>query len=181
MTDTYDTAAEAEADRAQQLSLLSALNATGRALRRDECGAWCISGERGSIHTWGDGKSWVLYVACRSARHWTSTKPRLGFCEMRLDCETEGTLRLHRLPTAEQAAVIRDVLGIEKRREISDATRERLRAFAFERSTRREAVSSSEETSGRPSPPGGVASVASARYRRRPAGGPRARRCDGAC
>ena len=80
-----------------------------------------------------------MSLAGRRGIGWTSTKPRLGFCEMRLDCETEGTLRLHRLPTAEQAAVIRDVLGIDKRREISDATRERLRAFAIERSTRREA------------------------------------------
>jgi hypothetical protein len=45
---------------------------------------------------------------------------------------------VHQLPTPEQAAVIRDVLGIRKHREISDATRRRLRAFAFERSTRSE-------------------------------------------
>jgi hypothetical protein len=44
MGDTYDSAAEAEADRAQQLALLAALNATERALRRDECGAWRING-----------------------------------------------------------------------------------------------------------------------------------------
>jgi hypothetical protein len=144
MTDTYDTAAEAEADRAQQLAMLSALNAMSRALRRDECGAWCISGKRGSIHTWGDGKTWVLYVSCRSVRHWTSTKPRLGFCEMRLDCENEGTLRLHHLPTPKEAAVIRDALGIRKRRELSDATLEQLKAYAFGRGLRYEAVSSSE-------------------------------------
>jgi hypothetical protein len=39
--------------------LLKALNVWDRAPWRDECGAWGISGERGSIHTWGDGKSWV--------------------------------------------------------------------------------------------------------------------------
>jgi hypothetical protein len=89
MADTYDTLAEAEADRAQQKALLTALGGWDRALRRDECGAWTISGGRGSIHTYGDNASWILYVACRSTLHWTHTKRRLTFCEMLLDCEDE--------------------------------------------------------------------------------------------
>ena len=64
ITDTYDTAAEAAADRAQQQSLLTALNGWERALRRDECGAWRINGKHGTVHTRGDGKTWVLFVAC---------------------------------------------------------------------------------------------------------------------
>jgi hypothetical protein len=55
--------------------------------------------------------------------------------------DDEAVLRLHRLPTLEQAAVIREVLGIRKQQEISAATLDRLRAFAFERSTRGEAIS----------------------------------------
>jgi hypothetical protein len=128
MTDTYDTAEEAEADRAQQLALLSALNATSTALRRDECGAWRISGQSGSIHTWGDGKTWVLYVACRSARHWTYTKRKLAFCQLRQDGDDEGCLRLLQLPTPKHAAFIRDALGIRKRPELSPDERERRRA-----------------------------------------------------
>ena len=118
MADTYDTAAEAEADRAQQKALLTALNGWDRALRRDECGAWCISGKAGSIHTWGDGKTWMLFVACHSARHWTATKQRLAFCAVTQDGEDEGCLRLHQLPTVAQAAIIRDALGIRKRAEL---------------------------------------------------------------
>jgi hypothetical protein len=114
---TYDSAAEAEADRTQQKELLTALNGWDRALRRDECGAWTISGEHGTIHTWGDGKTWVLYIACRSDYHWKHTKKRLGFCELRLDCDGEGTVRLHQLPTPKQAEVIRDILGVRKRME----------------------------------------------------------------
>ena len=136
---TYDSAAEADADRAQQKELLTALRASDRALRRDECGAWCISGERGSVHTWGDGKTWVLFVSCRSVRHWTATKARFSFCKVTQDGDDEGCLRLFNLPTPDQAAIIRNVLGIRKRQEISDATRERLRAFAFERNPRNEA------------------------------------------
>jgi hypothetical protein len=114
---TYDSPAEAEADRAQQKQLLTALNGWDRALRRDECGAWTIIGKQGSIHTWGDGKSWVLFVACRSRQHWTLTKKRLAFCKVTQDGEDEGCLRLHQLPTPEQAEVIRDILGVRKRME----------------------------------------------------------------
>jgi hypothetical protein len=59
---TYETAADAEADRAQQLRLLAALGAWDRALRRDELAAWCITGTRGRIYTAGDGKTWVKAV-----------------------------------------------------------------------------------------------------------------------
>jgi hypothetical protein len=124
--DTYDSVADA--DRAQQKALLTALGGWDRALRRDECGAWCIMGKTGKVYSWGDGKAWVLWVGCRSARHWTAAKKRLDFCEVTQDCEEEGCLRLHELPTPEQALVIRDVLGIQKRREVSPETLELLRA-----------------------------------------------------
>src|SRR4051812_13401857 len=78
-------ATDANVDRVQQNCLLAALNAWSRALRRDECGAWCIHGKRGSVHTWGDGKSWVLFVAARSRRHWAATKVRLSFCGVTQD------------------------------------------------------------------------------------------------
>ena len=58
---------------------------------------------------------------------------------MTQDGDNEGCLRLRQLPTPEQASVIRDVLGIHKRQEISEATRERLRVFAFGRKPRNEA------------------------------------------
>ena len=129
MGDTYYSAAEAEADRAQQKALIAALNASDRALRRDECGAWRIAGERGSVHTWADGETWVLYVACRSAMHWTHTKRRLAFCQVTQDGDEEGCLRLHRLSTPGEAAVIRDVLGVRKRVELGPEELERRRAL----------------------------------------------------
>jgi hypothetical protein len=128
MSDTYDTLAEAETDREQQRLLLTALNAWDRALRRDECSAWCITGKHGSIHTWGDGKTWVLWVGCRSALHWTWIKKRLGFCTVEQDGDDEGCLRLHELPTVEQAEEIRRALGLRKRVEISPEELERKRA-----------------------------------------------------
>ena len=79
----------------------------------------------------GDRATWVLYVACRTLTGWTAAKRRLGFCTITRDGDAEGCLRLHRLPTLEQAVVIRDVIGIQKRREISESERKRLKAFAF--------------------------------------------------
>lgn len=125
MNDTYETAAEAEVDRAQQRDLIRALNAWCRALRRDECGAWCISGKHGSVHTWGDGRTWVIYVGCRSTMHRTHTKHRLAFCTVTQDCDKEGCLRLHQFPTPEQATLLREILGIRKRAELSPEERER--------------------------------------------------------
>ena len=133
---TYESAAEAEADKAQQRSLLEALGAGDRALRRDVCGAWTIQGTRGTIHTYGDGRSWIMYVACRSDRHWGWVKKALSFCRVVLDCDGEGTLRLQQLPTVEQAAVVREELGIRKKQAISEATLERLKAFSFEKKPR---------------------------------------------
>ena len=35
-------------------------------------------GSEGTIRTFGDSKSWVMHVVCRSIRHWTATKEALG-------------------------------------------------------------------------------------------------------
>jgi hypothetical protein len=133
---TYPSAAEAEADRAQQKLMLAVLNAWDRALRRDECGAWCISGTCGTLHTWGDGKSWALYVSCNSGQHWTWVKKKLSFCTVTQDGDEEGVLRLDQLPTPDQANIIRHVLGIQKRREVSADVLRRLKTFAFDRKPR---------------------------------------------
>jgi hypothetical protein len=130
MRQTYESAAGAETDRAQQKAMLLALGAWDRALRRDGCGAWCIAGAHGSIHSWGDGATWVLYIACHSVRHWSATKAQLSFCHLTQDGDDEGCLRLHHLPTPEQAVVIRDVLGIRKRMEFSPDDLARRRASA---------------------------------------------------
>jgi len=90
--------------------------------------AWAIIGSRGTIHTFGDGQTWVVFVACRSPVHWTYTKRRLAFCALSQDGEDEGILRLHRLPTNAEATIIRHVLGLRKRMEIAPKDLERRRA-----------------------------------------------------
>jgi hypothetical protein len=137
---TYTTIAEADADRAQQLRLLAALGAWDRALRRDELAAWCIQGTRGRIYT--DGKGWVLYVSGRSVRHWSAVRAKLAaFATITQDGDEEGVARLHDLPAPEQAAVIREALGIRKRVAVSIGQRERLRRFGFGSSPQENGVS----------------------------------------
>jgi hypothetical protein len=141
---TYETAAEAEADRAQQLRLLAALGGWDRALRRDELAAWCITGTRGRIYT--DGKGWVLYVSGRSVRHWSAVRTKLAaFATITQDGDDEGVARLHDLPAPEQATEIREALGIRKRVAVSTEQRSRLRelakAFGFKPKHHGEAVS----------------------------------------
>ena len=91
---TYVNRDQERDDRQQQERLLAALDAAPSQLRRDECGWWIIAGRRGTIQTWGDGKTWGVYVVGRSARHWTSIKRRLAFMTVTQDGDEEGCLRL---------------------------------------------------------------------------------------
>jgi len=120
-------------DRAQQQQLLAALNAWGGALRRDECGDWCIHGTAGRIYTWGDGRTWVLVIESDHGRTWEAAKRKLAFCTVTQDGDTDGCLRLHQLPTPRQAAAIREVLGIRKKRQPADTTISRLKAMSAAR------------------------------------------------
>ena len=123
---TYRNREEERDDRRQQERLLAALDAAPSQLRRDECGSWIIGGQRGAIHTWGDGKTWLAYIRCRSRQHWTFTKRRLAFMTVTQDGDEEGCLRLFRLPTPEEAALIRDALLLRKRRALTEESRARL-------------------------------------------------------
>jgi hypothetical protein len=125
---TYRDRKEERGDRRQQEQLLDALDAAPSQLRRDECGSWVIAGRRGIIQTWGDGKSWLVYVVGRSARHWTAIKRRLDFMTVTQDGDEEGCLQLFRLPSPQEGVVIRDVLGLRKRVDYTPDTLERKRA-----------------------------------------------------
>jgi hypothetical protein len=126
--DTYRTKAAAEVDKVQQQALLTALQGWQRGLRRDKCNAWAIMGSHGLILTWGDGKSWVIFVG----RGWRSAKRRMaGFASVTQSGDTEGCMKLDRLPTAEEAAIIRDVIGLRKRPAYSEEALAAKRASAL--------------------------------------------------
>ena len=54
-------------------------------------------------------------------------KKKLAFMQVTQDGDTEGVFKLDRLPTEDEAALIRDVLGIRRRPNYSEETLERLR------------------------------------------------------
>ena len=123
---TYRDRDQERDDRRQQERLLAALDASPSQLRRDEAGWWIIAGRRGAIHTWGDGRTWGVHVIGRSTRHWTTIKRRLAFMTVTQDGDEEGCLRLFRLPTPREAALIRDALLLRKRRALTEESRARL-------------------------------------------------------
>ena len=100
---TYRSRDDERDDRQQQEKLLAALDAAPSQLRRDECGWWIIGGRHGAINTWGDGRSWLACLHCRSKQHWTFTKRRLAFMTVTQDGDDEGCLRLFHLPSPAEA------------------------------------------------------------------------------
>ena len=125
-------------DRASLKALLAALDASETTLRRDlvrgegRAGNWAICGKLG--HVYPDGDGYLLCVVAddernRSARRWTNVKARLAdICRVTQDGDDQGCLYLDRLPAPHEAAVIREALGIRKRRTVSDEARRHLEA-----------------------------------------------------
>jgi hypothetical protein len=112
------------------LRLLEALNASsvvlGRDMWRDE---YAIRGRRG--HIYSDGTGYLLYVTMEdrgdqqpSAKRWNFAKQRLSFCRVTQDGDWEGCLHLDRLPSPDEAATIRDLLRIRRRRQLSETDRQ---------------------------------------------------------
>ena len=103
--------------RTSLLALLAALDASTRALGRDDCGDWRISGKSGQIYPDGNGYL-IMVVTDESARRWTNIKQRLPFCRVTQDGDDEGALHLDRLPAPHEAAIIREATGIRKKKMI---------------------------------------------------------------
>jgi hypothetical protein len=129
--------------RAALLKLTKALVSRDSALRRDECGDWCIEGSSGHVYavpgTLDQPKrpGFSIYVLTETARAWTYALRALSFAKVIADGDTEGGLFLDRLPTKDEAGLIRRYCGIPKRREVSEAELDRLRSVGF--TTRRAA------------------------------------------
>jgi hypothetical protein len=142
VTDIYPPKVQREA----LLKLVEALGCRDSALRRDECGDWTVKGRYGDIyaapgttaHGLPPGEGFQIYFRGAeefgeplSSKGWTYERALL-FCKVTQDGDDEGMLSLDRLPTEMEAALIRDKLGIPKKREIGEAELERLRAMGAE-------------------------------------------------
>jgi hypothetical protein len=130
MTEVMPQAPSAVSDRSHLYAFLTATDASATALERPVCRGWVgdyqISGKTG--HVLANGTGYLLYVHIDertamerepSSRPWKNAKARLTFCKVTRDGDWEGCLHLDRLPTADEAVVIREVLGIRKRRHMT--------------------------------------------------------------
>jgi hypothetical protein len=122
-------------DRIRLHALFAALDASSVALRRDlnrgegRKGDIGIHGKLG--HIYADGTGFLLCVNAKderdqSPRRWTNIKRRLAFCRITQDGDEEGCLHLDRLPTSAEAVLIREALGIRKRRTLTEDGRTQL-------------------------------------------------------
>ena len=131
----YQSAEDERLDKEQLERLLAVLVPVSTGFRRKD-GVWTIQGTRGKVFTWGDKfrLSYAFYVRSISTvdldgspRAWGEVKKKLAFMQVTQDGDTEGVFKLDRLPTEDEAALIRDVLGIRRRPNYSEETLERLR------------------------------------------------------
>jgi hypothetical protein len=116
------------------LAFAKALNSAPKALRSDECGDPRITGAQGHVYAVRGTidrprhPGYSLHVMTETARQWGAASRALSFAQVMQDGDTEGSMFLDRLPTPSEATTIRRYLGVNKRRELSPETVEKLRA-----------------------------------------------------
>jgi hypothetical protein len=110
------------------LQFARSLGCRRSALRQDECGDWRINGRYGHIYAVQGG--YQLYFG-GPARGWFRTKEALKFASVTQDGDVDGCLFLDRHPTMAEANLIRERLGISKRRTSSEREIQRLRDLAI--------------------------------------------------
>jgi len=127
------------------LAFRDALGCRDNALRRDECGDWCIEGRFGHIYAIPGTldrpgcEGFQIYFRGaaefeeppRGSKGWAECKKAMPFAEVTANGDAEGMLFLDHMPDQAEAKIIRDKLYIAKKREISDDERARLAAFGF--------------------------------------------------
>ncbi len=130
----FEVSAHAE-DR-QELALFAEAVKARTGARRDEYGSYCLLGKIGQVYATGvrGAREFQLIVGAApdgeiSARRWSSIKKRLSFCTLSLDGQSEGRFTLGRLPTADEASIIRKALGLPKAFEVSEGERHRRREW----------------------------------------------------
>jgi hypothetical protein len=116
-------------DRDHLDKFLTAIDASPTTLERPVCRGWVgdyqITGK--SDHVLAAQPGYLLSdhldrkLCYGSTRKWTNIKAQLAFARLIQDGDDEGCLDLDRTPTAQAAEVIREALGIRRRRHLSQA------------------------------------------------------------
>jgi hypothetical protein len=135
MADIYPPTKQREA----LLSLRGALGCRDNALRRDECSDWRISGKQGWVYTVPEGFQ-LVFFARTGVNEWDGEGPHIEdyvrakrnliFCRLAQDGTGEGIFVLDRLPTPDEAEVIRDTLVISKKRDMGEPSEAQMAARA---------------------------------------------------
>jgi hypothetical protein len=129
--------------REQLLRFADALDCRSKALARDDCGDWAIEGKHGHIYACPEGFQ-LCFVSRYGVNEWDGAGPHIDdydrakrllmFANLAQDGTGEGIFFLDRLPNESEAAAIRDVFGILRRKQLSDeqltVLRERGKALA---------------------------------------------------
>jgi hypothetical protein len=103
-------------DKSELQTLLGALNGAKNSLGLDACGDYMIEGSRGTIRAC-NGK-FFMYLAPGSARAWGFVKKALAsIATPSQDGDDEGILTFDRIPTDEEAEVIRHYIGLRQTRD----------------------------------------------------------------
>jgi hypothetical protein len=111
--------------RPVMLNLAGIMRSRDNALRRDECGDWAIHGKKGYIYAVPEG---LQFFVCDCSTKWYNTaKEKLTFATCTQDGDSEGGFIMDRLPTTEEAELIRYYCQIPKKRLMSEEELERLR------------------------------------------------------
>lgn len=106
------------------LQKLATLLGIPQSLIKDVAGSWIIKGRSGNIRT--DGVSWHVVIACHSKRAWSAVKRKLHFMSLVDDVGDAGTFCLDRMPTCDEAPIIRKLVGLKKKPELTDEYRKSL-------------------------------------------------------
>jgi hypothetical protein len=124
--------------RSALLELGKALMSRDSALRRDECGDWAIFGKYGHIYAVPgsldrpQAPGFQIFVMGWTARGWNIAKEAFKpFADLTNDGDNEGALFIDRLPSSNEAKIIRRYVGIAKRLEYSDEVLARKREIAL--------------------------------------------------
>jgi hypothetical protein len=102
-------------ERNALVRLLDTLDGSHVALQREN-GELAIHGKFGHIYAGANGYLLCVVSDRLSTRCWHMIKGNLHFCRLTQDGDSEGCLLVDRLPNATEAVVIRESLGIRKRR-----------------------------------------------------------------
>lgn len=90
-------------------------------IKLDECGDWNIVGLRGKINT--DTEFWYLLPKLDSPRKWNNTKKNLSWMEVHIDGDFEGILKSNRMPSRDEAMMVRKVIGMRPSTKLTEEGR----------------------------------------------------------